>query len=77
MHQHVRNSFTNVAVELDGNDFTDCTFQGCTLIYRGGRGPNMNGCDLRDSKFKFEGAAGNTVAFLKAMSKSGLRAVVK
>ncbi len=66
-------------VELDGNEFDNITFSAALLIYRGGTPPSLNGCNFTDFKFQFQGAAANTVAFLKAMAapNSGLQSVVR
>ena len=77
--QYVGNSFSRCAVELDDTDFTDCKFDDCELVYRGGRPPTMDSCSFTNTRFKFEGAAANTVAFLKAMAspKSGLQLIIR
>ena len=67
-------------VELDGNEFYNCTFSGgATLIYRGDTPPRLNGCKFKSFKFEFQGTAANTVGFLKAMASpnSGLQSVVR
>jgi hypothetical protein len=73
------NVYVNQNVQLDGNAFIRCRFTGCKLIYSGGMPPNFSHCEFSGSQFYFEGAAGNTVAFLKAMSspQSGLQRVLK
>lgn len=77
---HENKTFSNVDVELDGNDYQNCTFLNCTLIFRA-----TKGCALNNNKFsgnthlRFEGAAGSTLNFLKALAQptSGLSEVVK
>ena len=76
--KHRDDTFTD-EVELDGNEFDNCTFSGASLIYRGGTPPRLSGCSFTDFKFEFQGAAANTVAFLQAMAtaNSGLQSVVR
>jgi hypothetical protein len=71
--------FENVTQELDGLTFEECTFEGCTLVYKGGPPPALKRCDFNNTGFRFEGAAANTIAFLQAMSAptSGLQVVVR
>ena len=66
-------------VELDGNEFNNCTFRGNVLIYRGGQPPSLRNCSFEDPEFRFLDAAGNTIAFLQAMARadSGLQSVVR
>ena len=76
--KHQNETFTG-EVELDDNEFENCTFSGASLIYRGGAPPSLNGCNFTNVRFNFQGSAANTVAFLKAMSapNSGLQSVIR
>ncbi len=67
------------AVKLDGNEFIDCTFENCTLVYSGGLPPLITRCDFKSFTFEFRGHAANTVAFLQAMAspKSGFQSVIR
>jgi hypothetical protein len=71
--------FRNTRVPLDGQEFVDCTFHDCTLIYSGGIPPSLKGCDLGNSKLEFADAAKRTVEFLRAMASptSGLQTVIR
>ncbi len=76
--KHQDETFTG-DVELDGNEFENCDFDGALLIYRGGPPPSLSGCGFRDFRFNFDGAAANTVRFLQAMAapNSGMQIVVR
>ena len=65
-------------VNVDGKTFTDVNFDGATLVYGGGTPPSFNNCRFNTASFTFEGAAGNTLAFLKAMAPAhtNMRGVV-
>jgi hypothetical protein len=52
-------------VILDGGTFVDCAFEGSTLVYFGGKIPEINRCRLTNVKFEFEGPAKNTVELLR------------
>jgi hypothetical protein len=67
------------AVRLDGATFQRCRFHKAILIYSGGEPPSLEGCLFEDTTFHFTGAAGRTLALLKAMASpsSGLRDVFK
>jgi hypothetical protein len=66
-------------VLLDGGTFERCRFRKASLVYIGGAAPTLVSCSFHEVSFEFSGAAGRTVAFLKAMAapKSGLSSVFK
>ena len=66
-------------VTLDGKTFNDINFEGATLVYAGGTPPSFNNCRFNNATFSFDGAAGNTLAFLKAMAPAhtNMRGVVQ
>ena len=67
-------TYEKETVTLDGNEFVDCTFTECRLVYSGSGPVGLSGCQVRESMFYFEGAAGNAVAFLDALAGDpGLR----
>lgn len=54
------------SVVLDGNEYIDCEFNGCTMIYSGGDLPKFSGktSPIAFPIWKFEGAALKTMDFL-------------
>ena len=74
-----RKAFQNCDVHLDATRFVGCSFVHATLIYSGGEPPNLVGCSFTDVRFRFDGPAGATVAFLLAMARpdSGLQQIVR
>mgnify|MGYP006279649551 CR=1 FL=1 len=60
-------SFSSERVVLDGKHFVDCTFESCTLVYKGGRPPNFVRCDFAAPQFVFEEAAKSTVQLMSAI----------
>jgi hypothetical protein len=74
----VRSShFQDAPVLLDGNEYTDCEFRKCVLIFKAEAPFALNGCRLTECRFDFQGAAGVTIAFLKKLFHSGGRDVVE
>ena len=67
MTEYTGHTFQGGRVALDGNSFKGCTFDSCELVFSGGIPPALSGCSFRNTSMKFEGTAGNTIAFLKAM----------
>lgn len=65
MHQFQQNRFENVDIDTDGNEYTDCVFDHCRLMYTGGPIPVMNGCEFNESGWFFDDAAGRTVNLIR------------
>jgi len=61
----------NEVVYLDYGDFRETDFRNCKLIYKGGRPPNLINNNFHACEWIFEGDAGNTVAFLRALAAPG------
>ncbi|QYF86429.1 hypothetical protein [Brevundimonas sp. PAMC22021] len=55
-------------VEVDGQVFRQVVFDGAELVYRGGVMPGFDRCRFLDVTFTFEGAAGETVGFMRALA---------
>jgi len=56
-------NFKNEQVELDGKRFTNCNFDGCELLYRGGDVEFGPRCTMDNSRPRFVGPARRTVLF--------------
>ncbi|MFB6272011.1 MAG: hypothetical protein ABEL51_03850 [Salinibacter sp.] len=59
--------FSSERIVLDSKHFENCTFDTCTLVYRGGTPPNFVRCDFAAPRFVFEGAAKSTVQLMSAI----------
>lgn len=60
-------TFQNERVILDGRKFVHCTFTGCTLVYTGTDSLGLDGCTMNSCRWSFEGPAGNTLEFMRAI----------
>jgi hypothetical protein len=58
-------TLSDVTEVIDGNHYTDCRFEKCLMIYRGGDIPHINGCQFETCTWKFEGAAERTLTFMR------------
>lgn len=54
--------------QIDDNFYVNCQFRNARLIYEGGVPPRFDNCRFDDCDFVFQGPAGRTLAFLRAMS---------
>jgi hypothetical protein len=60
-------TFSNETINLDDNEFYDCTFIGCRLIYAGGETTLAGNSYDELTTYTFSGAAANTLAILSAL----------
>ena len=60
-------SFASERIVIDEKHFEDCSFETCTLVYRGGIPPNFVQCDFAAPRFVFEEAAQNTIQLMSAI----------
>ena len=65
MAKHVGEQFSNLPVALDGEQFTRCTFTRCRIIYRASTPATVAGNTFDTCGYEFEGAAANTIHFLR------------
>ena len=59
--------FSETPQVVDGNQYTDCTFDQCRIIYRGGDVPSMNACSFNNCSWHFEEGAERTLLFMKLL----------
>jgi hypothetical protein len=59
--------FTDSREVLDGNRYDGCTFQRCTIVYRGGELPHITRCSFGDCAWQLEDAADRTLAYLHSL----------
>jgi len=77
MAEHTGEWFRDKPVELDGEEFYDCTFVDCNLIYRGGEPPViLDGSFVRCEWF-LEDAALRTLGFFMALNIIGADDVLR
>ena len=69
--------FNHETVTLDGEEFSDCEFRDCRMVYAGGPPPVFQSCRFDDCEWKFEGSAANTLAYLKVVWAVGGKAPVQ
>ena len=63
----VGQSYSGERVALDGKHFEDCSFETCTLVYKGGVPPNFVRCEFAAPRFVFEEAAQSTIQLMSAI----------
>jgi len=70
-------TFKKQQIVLDGGSFYNCTFDECELIYSGLMPVFMNGNTLKNCRWRFDGPAINTMAFLTMLYSSGAKDLVE
>jgi hypothetical protein len=69
--------FNHETVALDGEEFFDCEFRACRMVYTGGEVPTFVRCRFDDCDWRFEDAAARTLAQLKLLWTVGGKAPVQ
>jgi hypothetical protein len=69
-------TFTNETVVLDGNDYRNCTFTDCVIVFRATAVVSMNGVTTNNCRWTFEGAAELTVKFMTALYQGGFSEMI-
>ncbi len=64
---HDGKSWTDVSEVIDGNKYTNCRFERCTMVYKGGELPHMSHCHFESCSWQFAGAAERTLVFMRHM----------
>ena len=59
--------FAETTEVLDGNEFADCKFDNCQLLYRGGVIPKVEGCQFNNCQWRFEDSAERTLVFMRQL----------
>jgi len=65
--------FCNASIDLDENQFYDCIFDSCVLIYRGGTSPSIAKCSFKNTIFSFAESAANTLFLIANLYHRGFR----
>lgn len=56
--------FDGANVTLDFNEYVDCEFSGCEMIYKGGNLPVFENCNFSQCRFSLVEKAQNTLDYL-------------
>jgi hypothetical protein len=74
MARHEKQSFIDRSLVVDGNEYIECSFLRCELIFAGGTIPTLNGNDFDSCLWKFDGPAARAVLFMGALYSGGWQA---
>jgi hypothetical protein len=59
--------FSKIRVDLDNQSYKDCTFDECEIVYSAKGRVSLDGCKFNNCRYRFDGAAGNTIKMLAAL----------
>ena len=62
-----KQTFRRTTIHLDGATFTDCTFEGCNLVYAGFMAAHLKNNRFHQCKWEMAGPAANAISFMVAM----------
>lgn len=60
-------TFKNQTIDIDFNQFSNCIFDGCTLVFHGYGVIGMDGCSFTNVNWAFKGAAAQTLQFMTGL----------
>lgn len=60
-------SFSKLDIHMDFNEFVNCRFNDCTLVYHGYGLIGMSGCSFSNVHWSFADAAANTISFMTGL----------
>jgi hypothetical protein len=69
--KYQKHTFENSTEEIDGNEYEECEFRNCRIVFRGGALPIMSHCHFIHPQFFMKDAAERTMLLLKGMYHSG------
>lgn len=75
--KYTNEEFANQRVELDGNQYLNCRFLNCILVYKGTGNVGFDDCFFDNPRIVFEDCAASALNFLQAMYNSPLRDLVE
>lgn len=62
------NQFTDETIKIDEDEFTNCRFIGCRIVFTGAGQAKIENCVFDRCQWVFDGPAENTIQYLAAMS---------
>lgn len=65
--QHTAETIADRTEVIDGNEYRDCRFEKCLIVYRGGQLPVISSCHFENCTWQFQDAAERTLLFLKSI----------
>jgi len=63
--RHEDETFVQERIELGENEFRNCRFESCRLVYDGSPGVRIQNCDFEETRLELVEEAGNTLGFLQ------------
>jgi hypothetical protein len=76
MALHEGATFTNERVVLDGNDYRNCTFTNCHMVFNGTAPVSLHGISFISCQWTFDGPAGLTINFMTALYHAGMKELI-
>jgi hypothetical protein len=72
-----KQDFSNQQINLDDNEFSECTFTNCNCVFQGTGIVTLTNCSFSSSLFTFSGPAANTITFMTNMYSGGFKDLIE
>ena len=77
MAKFEKKPFRDQSIVIDGNEYIDCRFERCEIIYAGASLPTLIRNSFNECRWTFDGPAARTVQFMSALYGGGGQAVIE
>lgn len=68
--KYTANKFNNDNITVDLNEYVNCDFNSCEIIFKGGNLPVFENCTFSNCRFSLIEKADNTIGYLSFLYKN-------
>ena len=76
MALHEGAAFSNETVVLDGNEYRNCTFTDCEIVFNATAPVSLHGINFISCQWTFDGPAGLTIDFMTSLYQAGMTQLI-
>jgi hypothetical protein len=63
--------YKNTIEAVDGNEYINCKFNNCVIVYSGGPLPVLRDCSFHHCNWRFDAAAHRTLQYMSQLYNAG------
>ena len=77
MVKYEKKEFSDVSIVIDGNEYIECRFSRCEIIFAGGSLPRLIKNSFDSCRFAFDGPAARAIQFMAALYQGGAQNLIE
>jgi hypothetical protein len=77
MSQFKKQTFRGQRIVTDGNEYTECVFERCEVVFAGGTLPILKSNNFNSCRWIFDGAASRTIQMLANLYQGGWQQLIE